>query len=71
MLIEDAYRSSGFRSHSDEYEAWMENVMRKLPRPRIMTRAEPLIPFSHPRKVSFFEELRAWEEYDAAGGRPE
>jgi hypothetical protein len=71
MLIDDLYRSSSFRSHSAEYEEEMGRVKWNIPCPRIMTCAEPLIPFSHPRKVSFFEELRAWEEYEAAGGRPE
>ena len=72
MLIDDLYRSSSFRSHSAEYEEWMETVQRKLPRPRALTLADlPRIPFSHPRRVSFWEELEDLRQREAEGGHPQ
>lgn len=60
MLIEDAYRSSGYRSHHDpDYEAWMETVKQQLPRAQVMTLSDvPAIPFSHPRRASWWDEMK-------------
>jgi hypothetical protein len=66
------YRSKGIRCHHDPiYEEQMARLLRDLPQPRILSCAdEPLIPASSPRRHTFWEELKAYEECIAKGGRP-
>lgn len=66
------HRSSGFRRHEDaDYEDDVASVLRSLPQARILTCAdEPRFSFGNPAKHSFWEEVKAWEECIANGGRP-